>query len=102
MRRGGERFVTFMLYLSTPEAGGNTIFVQPGISVRPEIGSALYWFNSGAQNNYDSRILHLGCPVVYGNKWIANKWVKRLSNHKSFPCLINHNHYSIYRNHLSS
>ena len=22
------------------------------------------------------RMLHLGCPVVYGNKWIANKWVR--------------------------
>ena len=66
--------MTFMIYLSDVEVGGNTIFIQPGISVQPVKGSALYWFNMGAQNNYDSRVFHLGCPVLYGNKWIANKW----------------------------
>ena len=99
--RGGLRFATFMVYLSSPEFGGNTIFPQAGISVKPEIGSALYWFNAGAQNNYDSRILHGGCPVAYGNKWIANKWIKWLSNYRDFPCLINHKHYSVYRHHMS-
>ena len=57
---GGQRFVTFMVYLSSVEAGGATAFPQPGISIKPEIGSALYWFNMGAQNNFDSRIVHLG------------------------------------------
>ena len=22
------------------------------------------------------RMFHIGCPVIYGNKWIANKWVR--------------------------
>ena len=69
---GGPRLMTFMVYLSSVEAGGRTVFLQPGVSVKPEQGSALYWFNMGAQNNYDSRVFHLGCPVIYGNKWIAN------------------------------
>ena len=29
---GGERFATFMVYLNSVEAGGNTIFPQAGIS----------------------------------------------------------------------
>ena len=49
-----------MLYLNGPEAGGNTVFSQAGISVKPVLGSALYWFNGGAQNNYDSRTRHSG------------------------------------------
>ena len=65
-------------------------------SVKPEIGSALYWFNRGSQNNYDSRILHHGCPVVYGNKWTANKWVKWMANYKKFPCSITEKYYSIF------
>ena len=87
--------MTFMIYLSSIEAGGHTVFPQPGISVKPEKGSALYWFNMGAQNNYDSRIYHLGCPVLYGNKWIANKWIKFVSNYHNYPCHVNDYHYSL-------
>ena len=32
MTVGGERFVTFMYYLSTVEAGGHTVFPQAGVS----------------------------------------------------------------------
>ena len=94
---GGVRFVTFMIYLTSVEAGGHTIFPQAGISVKPVMGSALFWYNIGAQNNFDSRIFHLGCPVLYGNKWIANKWVKLLSQFKEFSCSIKNQYYSIYR-----
>ena len=80
-------------YRSSVEAGGRTIFPQPGISIRPQMGSALFWFNMGAKNNYDSRVRHVGCPVLYGNKWIANKWIKWLTNFKRFPCQIDFEHY---------
>ena len=95
---GGSRIVTFMIYLSSVEAGGHTVFPQTGISVKPEAGSALFWFNIGAQNFIDSRSRHLGCPVLFGNKWIANKWIKWLANSNDFPCQHYRNHYSIYQN----
>ena len=95
---GGLRIVTLMIYLSPVEAGGHTIFPKPGISVRPEVGSVLYWFNIGAQNNFDSRTRHMGCPVLYGNKWIANKWIKWLANYESYPCQLHKRHYSIGKN----
>ena len=94
--------MTFMVYLTSTQSGGYTVFPQAGISVKPEAGSALYWFNQGAQNNYDSRINHLGCPVLHGNKWIANKWIKWLANFKNFPCLIGQRYYSVMRNHVSA
>ena len=40
---GGGRFTTAMLYLSTVEAGGRTIFPKLLLSVKPEAGSLLYW-----------------------------------------------------------
>ena len=83
---GGSRITTFMLYLSDVQAGGHTVFPQAGIHVKPRAGSALYWFNFGAQMTHDSRVIHLGCPVLYGNKWIANKWVKFLAQFKEYPC----------------
>ena len=98
---GGNRFVTFMIYLSSVESGGSTIFTQPGIAIEPVAGNALFWFNQGAQDNYDSRIRHLGCPVLYGNKWIANKWVKWLPQFRNYPCLRKEYFYSVYRDQMS-
>ena len=92
---GGVRMITFMIYLTDVEAGGHTVFPQAGISVKPVMGSALYWFNAGAKYNYDSRSFHLGCPVLYGNKWIANKWIKQLASFESYPCLVDHKEFSI-------
>ena len=92
---GGPRLMTFMIYLTSVEAGGHTIFPQIGISNKPLKGSALFWFNRGAQDNFDSRTNHIGCPVIHGNKWIANKWIKWFSNFEQYPCLVNKQHYSI-------
>ena len=84
-----------MVYLTSIEAGGHTIFPQLSLRVKPVAGSALFWFNIGPQNNFDSRTLHAGCPVLYGNKWIANKWIKTISNFKRFPCLQHEKYYKI-------
>ncbi len=29
---------------------------------------------------------HLGCPVLYGRKWIANKWIRSNEQMNRFPC----------------
>ena len=92
---GGPRLLTFMIYLTSVDAGGHTIFPQIGISSKPTKGSALFWFNRGAQDNFDSRISHFGCPVMHGNKWIANKWIKWLANFHNYPCHIHKNFFSI-------
>jgi prolyl 4-hydroxylase len=83
-----------MIYLSNVDLGGHTIFPQAGISVKPVEGSALFWFNVGPKTNYDSRVFHLGCPVIIGNKWIANKWVKWNPQYKKFLCFHDRKHYS--------
>ena len=93
---GGVRFITFMVYLSDVLSGGHTVFPQLGLSIKPIEGSALFWFNIGPNMHYDSRVLHLGCPVLHGNKWIANKWIKILGQFKQYPCKINKKHFSIY------
>lgn len=36
---GGERLCTLMVYLTSPEDGGNTVFPQIGLSVTPEVES---------------------------------------------------------------
>ena len=64
---GGPRFVTFMIYLSNVESGGHTVFCSLGLNVKPKAGDALFWFNLDSAGDYDTRNMHLGCPVIYGN-----------------------------------
>ena len=94
---GGERILTFMIYLTTVQSGGNTVFPQPGISIKPIAGAALLWFNVGPQHQYDSRTVHLGCPVSYGNKWIVTKWHRWIPSFVNYPCLINKSDFSIFQ-----
>ena len=65
-----------MMYLSNLELGGNTIFPNIGLSVKPTKGTALFWFNFNETMQDYNEIIHMGCPVIRGNKWIANKWIK--------------------------
>ena len=90
--------MTFMVYLSNVPSGGRTVFPQLGISVKPVQGSALFWFNIGSNMHYDTRVTHLGCPVMYGNKWIANKWIKILAQFQHYPCNDKKKHYNVFSN----
>mgnify|MGYP001162984074 FL=1 len=100
-----ERLMTFMVYLSDVGAGGHTVFPNLGLSVPPVRGSALFWhtinsevsesfeiiiirsfYNYCGQGLMDQRMKHLGCPVVHGDKWIVNKWVKWHHHMFSHPC----------------
>ena len=76
MDPGGQRLATFVLYLSDVEAGGGTSFPGLGLDVRPKKGSAVFFQNTNAQHEGDSRTLHAGSPVVRGVKTIANKWLR--------------------------
>jgi prolyl 4-hydroxylase len=49
--------------------GGDTVFVNLNIGVRPRKGSAVFWYNLDASGTEDDRLKHAGCPVLVGNKW---------------------------------
>ncbi|XP_072546874.1 prolyl 4-hydroxylase subunit alpha-3 isoform X2 [Salminus brasiliensis] len=48
----GNRMATFMIY-----------------------NSALFWWNLHRNGQGNGDTLHAGCPVLIGDKWVANKWV---------------------------
>ena len=85
---GGGRLTTAMLYLSDVESGGFTIFPKLGLFVAPEAGSLLFWAIRKSDGNIDSRMLHLGCPVLYGDKWIGNKWVRWEAQMDKYKCFL--------------
>lgn len=75
--RGGQRIATCILYLNSPEEGGETIFPKAKISVRPIKGNAILFYNCTPDGVEDPLSFHGGAPVKKGEKWIATKWIRK-------------------------
>ncbi|CAI5504076.1 unnamed protein product [Closterium sp. Naga37s-1] len=88
---GGHRVATVLMYLTTVEAGGETVFpnAQPrpptdatasecanrGLAVKPQKGDALLFYSLHPDGTTDQSSLHASCPVIRGEKWSATKWI---------------------------
>ena len=55
--------------------GGATIFPYAGISVFPDKGDGIFWYNLHKSEAIDVFTYHMGCPVLLGNKIIGVKWI---------------------------
>ena len=77
----GGRVATVLLYLNSCADGGATEFPSIGVTVQPEKGTALFWYNVHATGDAraglapDERTLHAGLPVHSGVKFAACKWI---------------------------
>ncbi len=74
---GGPRILTFFLYLSDVDEGGETQFPALGISIRPKKGRAVLW-PSVLDRDYmerDGRTMHESRPITRGRKFAANTWI---------------------------
>ncbi|KAH8267877.1 hypothetical protein KR026_009916, partial [Drosophila bipectinata] len=49
--------------------GGQTVFPDIQVSVKPQKGSGLVWFNTFDDATPDPRSLHSVCPVLVGDRW---------------------------------
>ena len=74
LQRGGQRVATIVMYLSTPERGGATVFPDVGLDVAPVKGNAVFF--SYDRPHAVTRTLHGGAPVIAGEKWVATKWLR--------------------------
>jgi prolyl 4-hydroxylase len=72
----GQRTWTFMIYLSEPEAGGETVFVNLGLAIQPKTGLALIWNSLLPDGRPNPDTLHHGMPVKAGAKAIVTKWFR--------------------------
>ena len=73
----GPRILTFFLYLSDVEEGGETAFPGLNIAIKPKKGSALLWPSTQDSNPelMDSRTTHEARAVIKGQKYAANTWI---------------------------
>ena len=73
----GPRILTFFLYLSDVEEGGETNFPQLNISVKPKRGRAVLWPSTldASPGDIDPRTTHAALPVKKGLKFAANSWI---------------------------
>ena len=85
---GGGRLTTSMIYLSDPESGGFTIFPKLGLYFKPKSGDMLFWNLRTTDGNNDEGMWHLGCPVLYGDKWILNKWIRWEAQMFKYKCFL--------------
>ena len=73
----GPRILTFFLYLSDVEEGGETVFPTLDIKVKPKRGRALIWpsVKSDSPEEQDPRTVHAAAAVLKGKKYAANAWI---------------------------
>lgn len=73
----GPRILTFFLYLSDVEEGGETNFPRLKLKVPPKKGKALLWPSvlDSDLRKQDSRTSHEALPVIRGIKLAANAWI---------------------------
>ncbi|KAM9318730.1 prolyl 4-hydroxylase subunit alpha-3 [Pholidichthys leucotaenia] len=85
----GNRVATFMIYLSPVEAGGSTAFIYANFGVPVMERAAVFWWNLHKNGRGDVDTLHAGCPVLIGDKWVANKWIHEHGQEFQHRCSLN-------------
>ena len=91
----GQRTWTFMIYLTDVEAGGETLFTEIGLEVKPKRGMAVVWNNLTAKGEVNPYTAHWAKPVIQGEKVIITKWFRTQGSmttpfkalpYKQLPC----------------
>ena len=73
-RMGGQRTWTVMIFLDSPQAGGQTFFPAAKLKISPRPGHLLAWNNLLDSGEPNESSLHQGLPVEAGTKHIITKW----------------------------
>ena len=79
-----NRTWTFMIYLNTPEKGGETNFPTLGKVIKARRGTAVAWNNLDENGNPNYNTLHAGTPVIEGEKIILTKWFREKGEGEMF------------------
>lgn len=77
LAQGGQRIITFLIYLNDDYSGGETAFPELNVRHKGRLGEGLFFVNSLEDYSADMRSLHAGRPVASGEKWIVSQFIRR-------------------------
>lgn len=69
------------------KTGGYTAFPYLKLRIPVVKHGAAFWYNLNRSGVGESRTCHAGCPVIIGEKWVANKWISFADQMFKRPCL---------------
>jgi radical SAM superfamily enzyme YgiQ (UPF0313 family) len=74
----GNRISTVLIYLNDDYEGGSTYFPDFGLRIKPERGKAVFFHNLSAEGDAQHPMArHVGEPVLSGEKWVCNQWIRQ-------------------------
>lgn len=73
---GGQRLLTFLIYLRAPEEGGETEYIKAGCTITGRTGMAGLHYNCLPSNLQDEMTEHRGRPIVRGEKWLLRTAIR--------------------------
>jgi prolyl 4-hydroxylase len=76
-KNGGQRVITMLMYLNDDFEGGETDFPNLKTKYKPQQNAGLLFYSLEKNGNLCHPLsLHAGTPVLSGNKYIANIWLR--------------------------
>ena len=83
LAEGGQRLFTALCYLNDVESGGETVFPNLKIAVRPRLGRLLVFANTGAgSDEVHDHSDHAGAELRGGEKWVAGTFWRQSAWHQ--------------------
>ena len=77
LERGGNRIFTALLYLNSPDLGGETYLPHYHKIVEAKAGRLVYWRNLDDNFQKIEESLHAGLPVISGEKYCMPVWIRQ-------------------------
>lgn len=72
----GQRYATVVIYLGTPEEGGETTFPRINAAVPAVKGDAILFWSLHPDLQLNPNAMHGSNKVVRGTKYAAAKWIR--------------------------
>jgi prolyl 4-hydroxylase len=70
----GKRVATLLVYLNDDFTGGQTEFLNIGVTIQPRRGMGILFWNTDKHGKIYRESLHAGNKVLHGRKYICTKW----------------------------
>lgn len=71
--------------------GGGTVFPRLNVQLQARKNSAALWFNLYRNGEGIIETIHGACPVLIGEKWVSNHWIRENGQTFKRKCSLNPN-----------